>query len=177
MTKLTHALKTEVSELIPPTTYFVVGLGLVTLIRVLMLEGTGLDISTPLQIALVALVMGKAVVIADMIPFINRYPSKPLIYNVAWKTAIYMVVATVLHYLERLIHFWREAGSFTAGNQALLEKIVWPHFWAVEIVIALLVIFYCVFTELARLLGRENVDAIFFKRPPRQIVLPNVVES
>ena len=63
-----------------------------------------------------------------MLPFINRYPDKPLAYNVAWKTTIYVLVAMLIHYLERLVDFWRQAGSLVVGNQKLLAEIVWPHF-------------------------------------------------
>ena len=66
---------------------------------------------------LAALVLAKAVLLADLWPAINRYPDRPLVYNVLWKTLIYSVVATLLHYLENLIDFWREAGSFMAANR------------------------------------------------------------
>ena len=58
-------------------------------IRVLMLKGTELLYVLFNSIALTALILGKAVQIADMVPMINRFPNKPLIYNVAWKTLIY----------------------------------------------------------------------------------------
>lgn len=177
MSSLSHKLREEILKLLPPTIYFLAGLTLITIIRMLMLEGTGLPLSTPVEIFLAALIMGKAVLLADMIPFINRYPDKPLIYNVVWKTVIYMVVATLLHYVERLIHFWRETGSFAAANQALRERMIWPHFWAVEIVIALLVIIYCTITELSRALGANNMHAIFFTRPPHEIVLTSTAKS
>ena len=77
-----------------------------------------------------ALILAKAVLIADLMPFINLYPHKPLIYNVVWKTAIYLLIATLIHYAERLVEFWKAAGSFTAANEKMLVEIVWPHFWA-----------------------------------------------
>lgn len=42
---------------------------------------------------------------------INRFPDKPLIYNVVWKTLIYLLLASLIHYLERLIDFSRQTGS------------------------------------------------------------------
>jgi hypothetical protein len=171
MSNVSEKLKEEFLKLIPPTIYFFVGLMTIALIRYLMLEGTGLPLSTPIQIAVAALIMGKAVLIADMVPFINRYPNKPLVYNITWKTAIYMLVATGIHYLERVIEFWRKADSFAAANRALLENVIWPHFWAVEIVIGMLVIGYCTFTELSGALGHANMRAILFTKPPKEILL------
>src|SRR5215510_6685733 len=53
----------------------------IALLRVLMLKGTGIALSTSWQVTLSALILGKAVLVADLLPFINRYPDKPLIYN------------------------------------------------------------------------------------------------
>ncbi len=177
MSTLPEKLKEEFWKLLPPTVYFFVGLSLIALIRVLMLRGTGLPLSTPVQIAVAALVMGKAVLIADMVPFINRYPDEPLIYNVAWKSVIYMLVATLLHYLERVIEFWRHSGGFVEANRELLEKMIWPHFWAVEIVIGILVVAYCTVTELSRAFGKDNLRAIFFHRPPKEVLLGAMAKS
>src|SRR5438046_10580526 len=91
MTKLSTTLKNEFFELLPPTIFFFVALHIVAFVRVLMLKGTGLAPSSSISIAVAALILGKAVLIADMLPLINRFPNKPLIYNVAWKTVIYLL--------------------------------------------------------------------------------------
>ena len=92
-----NKLKEEFFKILPPTIYFFVALHLVMFIRVLMLEGTGLSPFSSASIAVTALVLGKAVLIADMLPLINRFPDKPLIYNIAWKTVIYLLISAVLH--------------------------------------------------------------------------------
>src|SRR6476619_4511970 len=132
-------LKEEFFKLLPPTIFFFVALHIVAFVHVLMLKRTGISPSSSVSIAIAALILGKAVLIADMLPIINRYPDKPLIYNVAWKTLIYLVVSGVIHYLERLIDFAREAGGLVAGNEKLLAQMVWPHFWAIQIVLLVLI--------------------------------------
>jgi len=129
MSKLFTKLHEEFTALLPPPIFFFVALHLVALMRGLMLKGTGIAASTPWQVTLAALILGKAVLLAGLLPFINRYPNKPLIYNIPWKTTMYVLVAMLVHYLERLVHFWKEARSLVAGNQQLLAEIVWPHFW------------------------------------------------
>ena len=167
MSKLLTKLKEEFIAVLPPTIYFFVALHLVALIRVLMLKGTGIAVSTSWQITLLALILGKAVLLADLLPFINRYPDKPLIYNVAWKTTIYVLVALLVHYVEHLIDFWREAGGFIAGNQKLFAEIVWPHFWSIQILLGVLILIYCTMHELVRVIGRDKFLQIFFGTPPR----------
>lgn len=166
MANLSAKIKHEIAELLPPTIFFFLSLNLVALIHALMVEGTGIPISTPLQVAVAALVMGKAVLLADLLPMINRYPGKPLVYNIAWKTAIYFLVALLIHYLEHLLDFWRETGSFVAGNEKLLAHIVWPHFWAIQILLTGLILAYCTMHELIRILGRKKVLDMFFGPPP-----------
>ena len=166
MTKLFTTLKKEFFELLPPTIYFFVVLHIVMFIRVLMLEGTGLSPFSSISIAVAALVLGKAVLIADMLPLINRFPNKPLIYNVAWKTVIYLLISAVIHYLERLIDFWRQTGGFVAGNRKLLAEIIWPHFWAIQIILFVLIAMYCMVHELVRVIGKEKAMRIFFGPMP-----------
>src|SRR5262249_61252246 len=120
-----------------------VALPLVTFIRVLMARGSHFEPLSTMSIAIAALILGKAVLIADMLPAINRYPNKPLVYNVAWKTAIYWLMATAIHYVERLIDFSRQAGGIVAGNEKLLAEIMGPHFLAVQIILLILIVVYC----------------------------------
>jgi hypothetical protein len=159
-------LKEEFFKLLPPTIFFFVALHIVMFIRILMLEGTGLSPYSSASIAVTALILGKAVLLADMVPMINRFPNRPLIYNVAWKTLIYWLMATLIHYVERLIDFWRQAGSFVAGNRKLLAEIVWPHFWAIQIVLFVLIAMYCMMHELVRVIGREKALRLFFGPMP-----------
>jgi hypothetical protein len=159
-------LKEEFFKILPPTIFFFVALHIVTFVRVLMLEGTGLKPSSSVSIAVAALILGKAVLLADMVPMINRFPNKPLIYNVAWKTLIYWLMATLIHYVERLIDFWRATGSFVAGNKKLLGEIIWPHFWAIQIILFVLIAMYCMMHELVRVIGKEKVMRIFFGPMP-----------
>jgi hypothetical protein len=166
MSKLTHTLKEEFLAMIPPTIYFFVAFHLVALIHSLMLKDTGVSPLTSVSIAVAALILGKSVLIADMLPLINRFPNKPLIYNIVWKAVIYEMVAIAVHYLEHLIEFWRKAGSFSAANQKLFAEVVWPHFWAIHIVLTLLILAYCTVHELARVIGRENVMRMFFGELP-----------
>jgi hypothetical protein len=97
MSKLFAKLKEEFEAMLPPTIFFFVALHMVALIRVLLLKGTGITLNTSWQVTVAALILGKAVLVADHLPFINRYPDKPLVYNVAWKTTIYVLVALLVH--------------------------------------------------------------------------------
>ena len=131
-----------------------------------MTKGSHFEPLSTVSIAVASLILGKAVLIADLLPPINRYPDKPLAYNVAWKTTIYLVVAGVIHYLERLIDFSRHAGGIVPGNEKMLTDMVWPHFWAVQIILFVLIVMYCTAHELVRVIGKEKMLRLFFGPAP-----------
>jgi hypothetical protein len=168
MSKLSSKLKEEFLAVLPPTIFFFVALHVVAFVRILMVKGTGLAPLSTASIGIAALILGKSVLISDMLPFINRFPERPLVYNIAWKTVIYVLVSALIHYLERLYDFARQAGGIAAGNAKLLAEIVWPHFWAVQIVLFVLILMYCTVHELGRIIGREKLLRIFFGPVPVQ---------
>ena len=170
MNKTVEKLKEEFLALLPPTIFFFVALHIIGLVRLLTTKGTGLPVTSSAQIALAALIIGKGVLLADLWPAINRFPQKPLIYNIAWKTVIYFAVASFIHYLERLYDFGKEAGGFVAGNEKLLATIVWPHFWAIQIILLVMIFNYCVLRELGRVLGEDRMIRLFFRQPPGDLL-------
>ncbi len=162
MSKFTDVVKKELYEMIPPTVFFFVALHIVAIIRSLMAKGTGIPLSTTASVAIAALILGKSVLLADMLPMINRFPQKPLIYNVAWKTLIYMVVAGLIHYAEHLVDFVRQTGGLVSGNEKLLAEMSWPRFWAIQILLLVLIVMYCTIDELTRVIGKQKFVRMFF---------------
>src|SRR5947207_15088677 len=124
MNKLSTKLKEEFFALLPPTIFFFVALHIVAFVRVLMLKGTGIAPSSSISIAVAALILGEAVLIADLLPMINRFPGEPQVYNVTWKTLIYLLMPTLMHYVERRIDYWRLAGGCILGNKDQLTNTV-----------------------------------------------------
>lgn len=162
MKRLFTKLKEEFFALLPPTLFFFVALHIVAFIHALMLKGTGIAPLTSVSVTIAAIILGKGVLLADLLPFINRFPRHPLAYNVAWKTLIYLLLSMVLHYLERLFDFWRQAGGLVAANEKMLAEMVWPHFWAVQLILVVMIVMYCTMHELVRVIGKEKVLRLFF---------------
>jgi hypothetical protein len=84
----------------------------------------------------------------DLLPFVNRFPEKPLLYNVVWKEIIYILAALIVRYVEHLLPFVREYGNLALANRHLLDKVVWPHFWAIQIWLLVLFFMFCTLREL-----------------------------
>lgn len=154
-------LKHELKEAIPPFLYFLVAFHLVASLRALMQQEYGIQAGTVMNATIAALIVAKVVVLADLLPIVNRFPGKPLVYNILWKTLIYQAAAIFVAYLERLWDAYREVGSFAAANAHMVEAVVWPHFWAVQILMLVLFLQYCTLREFGRAVGGPRMRALF----------------
>jgi hypothetical protein len=161
MSRLLERIMEEVREVIPPTVFFFFAFLIISVSRALLLRQYGVQVSVMAGVVLAALLVGKVVLLADMLPFVNRFPEKPLMYNVLWKTAIYTVAALLAHYLEHLVPIWWREGEFVAAQRHLAAEIVWPHFWVIQMWLVVLLFLYCSLRELIRAIGRERVVAMF----------------
>ena len=101
--KMKHELG-ELGELIPVIVFFFLTFQLLALTTALMLKQYGISVSDFLTATLMALVVAKVVLIADHFPLVNRFPDKPLSYNVVWKTVIYFAGLVAVRYAEHFIH-------------------------------------------------------------------------
>ena len=84
------------------------------------------------------------------------FPKVPLIYNVVWKTVLYVGASLLVHYLEHLIPLWWRLG-FTAANEHLWRELVWAHFGRSSSGSWCRSSSYCVMRELVRAIGRDRV--------------------
>ena len=162
MSKIISRLKREILGAIPTIFFFFIIFQLLALTKSLILKSYGIEISTFLNAAIAALVLGKVVPLADLLPFINRFPNKPLIYNTLWKTFIYFVGAFIVRYAEHLVPLIREHKNLAAANSHLLNEIVWPHFWLVQLWLLVSFFMYCAIRELGRIIGYDQIRSMFF---------------
>ena len=161
MSKVLGFLKREFFEVLPPTIFFFIAFHIIAVTNMLTLKQHGITVESFTTATIAALVVAKVLLVADHFPFVNKFPHKPLLHNTVWKTAIYLVAALLVRYAEHLIHFWSEAGSFAAGNEALFREVVWPHFWATQIWLTVLLFVYTAFRELVRAIGPHEVRVMF----------------
>jgi hypothetical protein len=164
MHKFAAIVYKEFRELLPPTIFFLIAFNLIALTIALNLKQYHIPFTNLGLATVAALIVGKVVLITDKFPFINKFPSKPLIYNVVWKTVIYTLAAVLVRYLESLVHLIFQYKSLSLANRHLFEEMVWPRFWAIQIWLLVIIFLYCGFRELMRVVGRQTVIEMFFGR-------------
>jgi len=74
-----------------------------------------------------------------------------------------LLVAKIV--LEHLIPAWWRMGGFLPATRHLWGDMVWPHFWAIQLWLIVLIFVYCATRELVRAIGRQQVQMMFFGAP------------
>lgn len=165
MSKVFSKIKEEFLEVLPITIFFFIAFHIIAVTNSLMLREHGINIANHAAATIGALLIAKVVLVADKLPWINRFPNKPLMYNVAWKTLIYFACTFLVRFLEHLIPFLMDGEGLGVATQHLWDEIVWPHFWAIQIWLLVLFFIYAGGRELIRVLGGKRVAALFFRNP------------
>ncbi len=166
MSKTSNLLKHEFLQLIGPTAFFFVAFSVLLFTKKLFLEDYHITVSGFfLRGVIGALLVGKVVLLADELLIINPFPRTPLIFSVAWKAILYSLAALVVQFLEELLPLFWQRRSLVSAATVVWDRVHWPHFWAVHILLSYFLLIYVSFRELARTLGEENFFHIFFGLP------------
>ena len=78
-------------HVLPPTIFFFVGFNLILWTKRLILEEHGVEFSEFLIATLATLLVGKAILVTDKLPFMRRFEGAPLIQPM-FKSAIYWLL-------------------------------------------------------------------------------------
>ncbi len=159
--KILKILKHEFFLVLPPTIFFLIAFTLMLATQRLILRQYGIPLMGFGGAVIGALIVGKVVLVVDKLPFVNKFPDKPLLYNTLWKTFIYFFAVMLFRYLEHGIPLLWKYRDFMEANRSLINEIVWPHFWLIHMWLVVLFFVYCAMRELVRVIGREKVVQMF----------------
>lgn len=157
-----------IAHLLPPTLYFFVAFNLIVFTTNLLAHDYWFKLSAALLATTTALIVGKAVLVADKIRWIDRFQGAPLIQPILYKTLFYTAVTLLVRMLERFIHLLVDDRGFTTAWHAFLLDFTWRHFIAVQIWLFVCFLIYVTATELSALLGEGQLFRLFFRHRSSQ---------
>ena len=96
----------ELREMLPPTIFFFIGFNLIVLTTNLLLADYGEAVAGFLLATGAALVVGKAVLVANAMRSIRHFDRAPLMRPILYKSVFYWGVVFVARLLEHWIRFW-----------------------------------------------------------------------
>ena len=106
-----------------------------------------------------ALVVGKAVLVANATPFLRRYDTMPLAWTILYKAGVYCAFVFVARVIESSVEGWLRGTPFTE----FLATFSWHRFLAIQIWLFVLFLVYVTIHELNMLFG--DGDACAHPRP------------
>ena len=162
----------EFLEILPPTIFFFIGFNLIVLTTNLILADYGGQVASLMIATVSALVVAKAVLVANALPAIRRYDRAPLIRPILFKTVFYWVAVFIVRLLEHWIEYLR-SGDYVFGGFLKHETATfsWGHFIAVQLWIFVLFLIYVTASEFNRLFGHGELGRILFTYRPTELQL------
>jgi hypothetical protein len=161
----------EALSALPPTLFFFVGFNVIVLTTNLLVEQYLVAVSSFMLATMAALVVGKAVLVANAMAVIRRYDRAPLIRPILFKTAVYWVIVFFARVLERFVHFILDGNAPGAFPAYLVSTFSWPRFLAISIWLLVLFLIYVTASEFTYLFGGAEMRRLLFTRRPSELQL------
>jgi len=153
----------QVRHVLPPTIFFFVGFNLILWTKQLILAEYGIDFSALATATLAALLVGKAVLVTDNLPFMHRFDGAPMIQPILFKSTIYWACVFVVRVIERLAHFLAGGNAITDFPAYIVERFSWARFLSIQIWLMVLFLIYVTIHELNILFGDGELYRLFFR--------------
>ena len=129
MNKIIGRIKKELLEVLPAFIFFLIMFHVLVVTRALTLKAYGITVHSTTIAVIGALIVAKAILVADKLPFLNLYPGKPLAWNVVLKTVVFGIITFLFLFIEEIIHQSHQYGGLVVGYEHLKTDVVWPAYW------------------------------------------------
>ena len=159
----------EAREALPPTIFFFIGFNFIVLMTNLLVAQYLVAVSNFMLATMAALVVGKAVLVANKMSLLRRYDRAPLIQPILYKTAFYWVVVFLARLLERFVHFSLEGNPPSDFPTYLVTTFSWHRFSAISLWILVLFLIYVTASEFSHLFGHGELRRLFFTSRPSDL--------
>jgi hypothetical protein len=153
----------QVRHTLPAVIFFFLGFNLILFTKTMVLQEQGIPFSGFAVATLAALLVGKAVLVTDHMPFMRRFEGAPLIQPILFKSAIYWVVTFIVRMVDGLVHFVHGGGAPADFLPYLVDNFSWPRFLSVQVWLMVLFMIYVTIHELNTLFGDGELPRLFFR--------------
>jgi hypothetical protein len=162
----------EFLEILPPTIFFIIGFNLIVLTTNLILADYGAQFASFMLATAAALIVAKALLVANALPAVRRYDRAPLIRPILFKTIFYSVAV----FIARLLEHWIEyllSGDYVFGGflKREIATFSWDRFIAIQLWILVLFLIYVTVTEFNHLFGEGDLRHILLTSRPAELPL------
>jgi hypothetical protein len=155
-------LKEEGRKVLVTAVFFTIGLCVIILHDRLLTQGTGFQSVSFARAFIGGLIVAKVLLSVDLLPFVDAFPHKPMIYNIGWKTLLYSVGAVFFLYAEPFLkHLVRGAGFYPAHAHAW-HQLMLPRTGSTVMWVVVLLLVFVTMKEMSRVVGKDQLKYMFF---------------
>jgi hypothetical protein len=127
------------------------------------LQEHGIPFNNFFAATVLALLVGKVVLVVDNMHFMRRFDGAPLIQPILFKSMIYWLCVFVFRIAEGLFHFMHDGGAIGDFPAFLAAQFSWPRFLAIQIWLMVLFLVYVTAHELDTLFGDGELPRLFLR--------------
>ena len=153
----------ELKIVLPPTIYFFCAFNLIVFTTNLMVHHYWFALSNFLVATMLALIVGKVILVTDKFHFIDRYRGPPLIRAVLFKTVLYTVIVSLVRVAEVFAHIARDERGTAVAFREAVDNFTWYRFTAIQIWLLTCFLIYVTATELNAALGKGRMTNLLFR--------------
>jgi hypothetical protein len=157
-------LKQEAEKFLATALFFSTGFCLILLAERLVTRGSGIEVASFFQALYGGLIVAAVLRVVDALPVVHAFPDKPLIYNIVWKSSLYIAASLIYGYVKPLVKYLFQGMGLPAAASGAFEEFMLTRHWAIEIWLAMLLVVYVTIQELARVVGPDQLKDMFFGR-------------
>jgi hypothetical protein len=96
-----------------------------------------------------------------MLPFVHAFPHRPIIYNIAWKSSLYLAASVVFLYMEPFLRNLIEGVGLYSSRSRAWQELTLPRTWAIVIWLAVLLLGFVTMKEMRRVIGKDQMKRMF----------------
>jgi hypothetical protein len=161
----------QLGEVVPPTLFFAIGFNVIVFTTQLILADYLVHFANFMLVTFSALIVGKAVLLANHLPFFRRFDTAPIVQPILFKTIIYCIVVLVVRIIEKLVKYWLTGGTLEGIPDYVENHFSWNRFIAIQIWVFVLFLIYTIAAELNSLFGSGELAKILFTRRSSELKL------
>lgn len=165
MSRALRWLGSELLDILPIVVFFFLVFNVRFLTDALVFGRIAASPLSEIGILIKALVAAKVVLLSDLLPFMDAFRNKPLIWATLWKTLLYSVAALVFRLLDDLIPLISRFHGIRPATEHLIADQNWSRFFGIQLWLVALLVFFVGTQELVVAVGGGRVvSRMFFSR-------------
>jgi len=155
-------LKAEFLSVLPAVVFFFLSFNLINITHALFFHKQHIALYSELNLLIASAIAGKVLPIVDLLPLLNVFHGRPLIYSTLWKTSIYSLGGLLFRYCDFFAPFifkYKDLG--VAFRQWILQED-WYRFYGVQLWVFALLFVYIAAKETTNEIGGARMRQLFF---------------